>query len=172
MYLFSYACMHGLFLYMYVWTLLRCVVHLTITLDHWFPLLPSCDASFLVCSLSSCVFPQVSKGHTHSYFHVLEPFMHLPWLVMLVTPLLPTRTSYLSLHQTTVKEILYDPLLGFLHQTVWCLVGTSYQRDPLTCWWVQHCQQNPKSSRNGLWRKMIGKTCTKHCWANNDWRKA
>jgi len=66
--------------------------------------------------------------------------MHLTWLVAHITPLLPTMTSYLPLRATVVKSILYDPLLGLLHQTVWGLVGTSYWGDPLTCSCVQHCQ--------------------------------
>lgn len=144
----SYACMYGLFLYMYVWILLRCAVSLTITLDCWFTSLISCNVPLLMCSFPSYVFPQVSKGRTYSTFRVLEPFMHLPWLAVLVTPLLPTRTSFLPLCATVVKVILYDPLLGLPHQTIWGLVGTSYWGDPLTCWRVQH--------RQNLWRQKEG----------------
>jgi len=113
-----------------------------VLLDRWFHCLPACDVSLLVCSLSRCMFPQVSKGHNHCPFHVLEPFMHIPWLAALVKPFLPTRKSYLPLRETAVKAIPYDPLLGILHKTVGCLVGNSYQGDPLTCWWVQHYQHS------------------------------
>ena len=125
--------MYRLFLHMYVWILLKYFFGLTITLDCWFTLLSVCDASFLVCSLPSWMFTQLSKGHTHSTFHVLEPFMHLPWIVAHVTPLLPTRTPCLPLHATVVKAIPYDPLLVLLHKTVWALVGTSYGEIP---WYV------------------------------------
>lgn len=112
--MFSYTCMYGIFLYMYVRILLRCVIGLTITLDCCFTSLLTCDASFLVCSLPSYVFPQVSKRNTHSTFLVLEPFMHLPWLAALLKSLLPKRTSCSPQHTTMVKEILYEPLLGCL----------------------------------------------------------
>lgn len=122
-------------------TFLKCVVGLTITLDCSLTFLLCCDVSLLVCSLPSRVLSQVSKGRTHLTFSVLEPLMHLPCVVVAVTPLLPTETSYLPLCETTVKEISYDPLLGLLHWTVWGLIETSYWGDPLTCWQVQQCQQ-------------------------------
>ena len=49
--------------------------------------------------------------------------MHLPWLAANVTPLLLIGTSYLPLRVTMVMAILYDPLQGLLHQTIWGLVG-------------------------------------------------
>lgn len=135
--------MYRIFLYMYVQILLRCTVGLTMNLDCWFAYLPVHDSSLLVCSLPSCVFTQVSKGRTHSTFRVLKPFMHLPCLSAHVTPLLPTRTSYLPLHATAVKVIPYDPLMRLLYQAVQGLVGTSYRGYPMTCWQIQHCQHIP-----------------------------
>jgi len=130
------------FLYKYVWILLKCVVGLTITLDCYLTFFLVCEASLLMCSLLNSVLSQVSNGHTRLTPCVLEPLMHLPWLTAYVTPLLPKGTSYLPLRTIVVKPIPYDPLLGLLHQTIWGLGGTSYWRDPLTCWRVQHHQHN------------------------------
>jgi len=94
-----------------------------------------------MCSLSRRVLLQVAKGCTHLNPHVLEPLMHLLWLTPVVTSLLPTELSYLPMWKIAVKALLYDPFLGLLHQTVWGIIATSYQGDPLTCWWVQHRQQ-------------------------------
>jgi len=139
------------FVYMFVWILLRCNISLTITLDRWKTFFLACDESLLVCSLSRGVFPRVSNGHTHSPFHVLEPFMSLPWIAMLVTPLLPTRTYFLPLRKIVFKAIPYNPLVGLLHQMVWGLVWTSYWGDPWTCWWVQH-RQNFCTTRRARWQ--------------------
>jgi len=136
------------FLCMYVWTLSIYVCMNLIVMccwfNHHFGLLVSLPSSlwciFARVFPSSCVFPQVSRGCTHSPFRVLEPFMHLLWLTTLVTPLLPTSTSYLPLCATAVKATPYKPLLGLLYQTVWGLFRTSYWGDPLTFWWVQHCE--------------------------------
>ena len=71
-----------------------------------------------MCSLLNFVLSQVSKGCTHLNPYVFEHLMHLSWLVVAVTPLLPTETSYLPLREIVVKALLYEPLLGLLHQTV------------------------------------------------------
>jgi len=104
-----------------------------------------------VCSLLNCVLSQVSKGCTHLKSHVLEPLMHLPWLIVVVTPLLPIELSYFPLYEIVVKVLLYDPLLGLLHQTIWGLIGTSYWGDPLTCWRVQH-YQHFCDKRRAIWQ--------------------
>lgn len=140
MYLFAYTCMYRIFLCMYVWILVKCGVRLTITLDCWFTFLPAFEAPSLMCCFPSCVFTQASKVRKHSTFRVLKQFMHLPWVIMNVMPLLPTRKYFLPLCATAIKAILYDPLLGLLHQIIWGLVGTSYLGDRLTCWWFHHCQ--------------------------------
>ena len=103
--MFAYVCMYGLFLYKYVWILLIC------------------DASSLVCSLPSCMLSQVSKGCTHLTLHVLEPFMHLPCLVLHVTPFPPSRTSYLPLCTTLVKG-----------DTVWPTAGNPTPNDLRSSW--------------------------------------
>ena len=126
-YVFAWLHMHTrTILYKYVWIFLKCVVGLTITLDCLLTFFLACDASSLVCYLPSHVLLQVSKGCTHLTLSVLEPLMHLPWLTAVVTPLVPTGTSYLPLCEIAIKALLYDPLLGLLNQTLWGLIGTSY----------------------------------------------
>jgi len=150
MYWFSYVCMY-IYLCIYEWIFLKCVVGLTITFDCLLTFLPCCDASSLLCSLINCVLSQVSKGRTHLKLHLLEPIMQLPWLTAALTPLLQMELSYLPLCEITVKALPYDPLLWFLHQMVWGLIGTSYSGDPLTCWWVQH-RQHFGTRRRDKWR--------------------
>lgn len=84
------------------------------------------SAGSYVCPFMLCVPSQVGTNpfqtriHLHPYLphFVLEPLVHLPWLIAAVTPLLLTELSYFPLLYIAVKALLYDPLLGLLHQTV------------------------------------------------------
>lgn len=114
----SYVFVYELYCMQLYESFCRCVVGLNITLDCLLSFFPAGDASLLLCSLISQVLLQVSKGCTHLTPHVLEPFMHLPWLTTYVTSLLPTKLSYLPMCEIAVRELPYDPLLRLLHQMV------------------------------------------------------
>ena len=132
-------------LYAIVWILLKtcCCINLSLCIVDY-------SASSLWCHsacvfLSGCILLQAFKGHTSfSLLCVRTP--HASHLTRYkVTHLLPTKLSYLPMWAIVVKALLYYPLLGFLLQTVWGLVGTSYWGDPLTGWRVQHRQQAPSA---------------------------
>lgn len=64
---------------MFVWILSKCVVGITITLDHQLIFILDFDVLLLFCSLLSSMLPQVSKGCTHTPVPCVRTF-HAPSL--------------------------------------------------------------------------------------------
>jgi len=101
-------------------------------------LLPTHDVFLLVCSFQAAYYYRILRDTFSFPLRLLEP-PHASLLTCCkVTHLLLTNISCLPLPAIRIKAYIYYPLLGLLLQTIGGLVGTSYQADPLTCWWVQH----------------------------------
>jgi len=80
--------------------------------------------------LSSCVLLQDSKGHTSFPPPRVRTFIHHTSIFIGSHTCSHPKLSYFPLCATVVKALHYYPLLGLLLQTMWDLVGASYQGDP------------------------------------------
>ena len=114
--------------YEYCW---MCVIGLTQHFNLWniphFSLW--CHSTHVL--LSSCIQLNASKGHTSFSPLCARAPIHHTWIIARSHTYSHPKLSYLPLCATAVKALHYHPLLGLLLQTVWCLVGTSYQGDTL-----------------------------------------